>query len=155
MAQLIKESSCIVGDLGSIPGLGRSPEEGNSYPLQYSNLENSVDCMVHGVAKRRTRLSNFHFTVIINTVILHRSKPIECTTLTVRPNITHGLWIIMKCQWCVRFNDSKKCTSLVQGVDRGKIVCVRSGKVEGMESLYFLFKLAMNLKWYIKIESVF
>ena len=39
-----KESTCNVGDLGSIPGLGRSPGEGNGYPLQYSGLENSMDC---------------------------------------------------------------------------------------------------------------
>ena len=38
-----KESACNAGDLGSIPGLGRSPEEGNGYPLQYSCLENSID----------------------------------------------------------------------------------------------------------------
>ena len=50
-----------VGDLGSIPGLGRSPGEGNGYPLQYSGLENSLDCIVHGVAKSQTRLSDFHF----------------------------------------------------------------------------------------------
>ena len=55
-----KESACNVGDLGSIPGLGSS-EEGNDYPLQYSDLENSMDCIVHGVAKSRTRLSDFHF----------------------------------------------------------------------------------------------
>ena len=46
-----KESACNSGHLGSIPGLGRSPGEGNSYPLQYSGLENSIDCIVHGVAK--------------------------------------------------------------------------------------------------------
>ena len=46
-----KESACNVGDLGSIPELGRSPGEGNGYPLQYSDLENSMDCIVHGVAK--------------------------------------------------------------------------------------------------------
>ena len=40
---------------------GRSPGEGNGYPLQYSGLENSMDCIVHGVAKSQTRLSNFHF----------------------------------------------------------------------------------------------
>ena len=57
-----KESTCNVGDLGSIPGLGRSPGEGKGYPLQYSGLENSVDCIVHGVAMSRTRLSDFHFT---------------------------------------------------------------------------------------------
>ena len=56
-----KESSCNVGDLGSIPGLGKYPEEGKSYPLQYSGLENSMDCIVHGVPKDQTRLSDFHF----------------------------------------------------------------------------------------------
>ena len=50
-----KEYAYKVGDLGSIPGLGRSP------PLQYSGLENSMDCIVDGVAKSRTRLSDFHF----------------------------------------------------------------------------------------------
>ena len=40
-----KESACNVGDLGSVPGLGRSPGEGNGYPLQYSGLENSMDCI--------------------------------------------------------------------------------------------------------------
>ena len=56
-----KESSCNVGDLSLIPGLGRSPGEGKSYPLQYSGLENSMDYIVHRVAKSQTRLSNFHF----------------------------------------------------------------------------------------------
>jgi len=61
MAQLVKKSTCNEGDLGSIPGLGRSPGEGKGYLLQYSDLENSMDCIVHGVAKSRTRLSDFHF----------------------------------------------------------------------------------------------
>ena len=46
-----KESACNVGDLGSIPGSERSPGEGNSYPFQYSCLENSMDCIVHGVQR--------------------------------------------------------------------------------------------------------
>ena len=58
-----KEFTCNVGDLGSTPGLGRSPGEGNTYVLQYSGLENSTDCIVHGVAKSRTQLSDFHFTM--------------------------------------------------------------------------------------------
>ena len=53
-----KESTCSVGDLGSIPGLGRSSGEGEGYPLQYSGLENSIYSMVHGVAKSRTELSD-------------------------------------------------------------------------------------------------
>ena len=60
-------SACNVGDLDSIPGLGRSPGEGNGNLLQYSCLENPMDrgawwATVHGVAKSRTRLSNFTFT---------------------------------------------------------------------------------------------
>ena len=54
-----KESACNEGNLGSIPGLGRSPGEGKDYPLQYSSLENSLDCIVHGVAKSQTQLSDF------------------------------------------------------------------------------------------------
>ena len=56
-----KASAYIAGDPDSIPGLGRSPGEGKGYLLQYSGLENSMDCMVHGIAKSRTRLSDFHF----------------------------------------------------------------------------------------------
>ena len=54
-----KESACNVGDLGSIRGLGRYPGEANSCPLQYSGLENSMDCIVHGVTKSQILLSNW------------------------------------------------------------------------------------------------
>ena len=56
-----KESACNAGDLGLIPGLGRSSGEGTGYSLQYSGLENSMDCIVHRVAKSWTLLSDFHF----------------------------------------------------------------------------------------------
>ena len=56
-----KESACNAEDLGLIPRLGRSPGEGKGYPLEYSGLENSMDCIVHGVAKSQTRLRDFHF----------------------------------------------------------------------------------------------
>ena len=56
-----KEFACSTGDLGSILGLGRSSGEGKEYPLQNSGLENSVDCIVHGVTKSWTQLSKFHF----------------------------------------------------------------------------------------------
>ena len=60
-----KESARNAGDHGSIPGLRRSPGEGNGYPLQYAGLENSRDCIVHGVAKSQTRLSNFYFHSLV------------------------------------------------------------------------------------------
>ena len=60
-----KESAYNAGHLGSIPGLGRPPGEGKGYPLQYSGLENSMDCIDHGVTKSQTRLRNFHFPVMI------------------------------------------------------------------------------------------
>ena len=56
-----KESTCNVGDLGSILGLGRSAGERKGYPLQYSGLENSMDFIVHAVTKSWTQLSDFHF----------------------------------------------------------------------------------------------
>ena len=59
-----KESTCNVGDLGLTPGLGRSPGKGKSYPLQYSGLENSMDCIFHRVAKSWTQPSDFHFTLL-------------------------------------------------------------------------------------------
>ena len=52
-SSVVKESACNAGDLDLIPRLGRSPGEGKGYPLQYSGLENSMDCMVHGVEKVR------------------------------------------------------------------------------------------------------
>ena len=64
-----KESACNVGDLGLIPGLGRYPGEGTGYPLQYSGLEDSTDCIVHGVAKSQTRLSGFHFHFSLSLVL--------------------------------------------------------------------------------------
>ena len=48
-----KESACDEGDLGSISAFGRSPGEGKVYPLQYAGLENSMDCIVHGVANNQ------------------------------------------------------------------------------------------------------
>ena len=65
----VKESACNVGDLGSIPGSGRSPGEGNGNPLQYSCLENPMDrgawwATVHGVANSQTRLRDFTHSLI-------------------------------------------------------------------------------------------
>ena len=58
-----RESACNEGDLGLIPGLERSHEEGNSFQLQYSGPENSMECIVHGVTKSWTWLSDFHFSL--------------------------------------------------------------------------------------------
>ena len=63
----VKASASNAGDLGSIPGSGRSPGEGNGNPFQYSCLENPMDggswwATVHGVAKSQTRLSDLTFT---------------------------------------------------------------------------------------------
>ena len=67
-----KESAYNVGDQGSIPGLGRSPGEGKGYPLQYSGLENSMNCIVHEDTKSQTRLRDFHFHFLF------------CATMTTR-----------------------------------------------------------------------
>ena len=68
VAQTVKESTCNAGDLGLIPGLGRLPGEGNSNPLQYSCLENSMDrgawWATAPLAKSRTRMNEFHYLVM-------------------------------------------------------------------------------------------
>ena len=63
VAQLVKNQPAMQGvrSLSSIPESGRSPGEGKGYPLQYSGLEDSVDCIVHGVKKSQKRQSDFHF----------------------------------------------------------------------------------------------
>ena len=65
-----KESACNIGDLVSKPGLGRSPGEGKGYPLQYSGLENSLDCIVHRVTKSQTQLSDFYFHPVYRKIVL-------------------------------------------------------------------------------------
>ena len=69
-----KESTCSAGDLGSIPGLRRSPGEGKGYPLQYSGLEKSMDCILHGVAKSRTQLfiSTYVYTHMCDYIHIHK-----------------------------------------------------------------------------------
>ena len=66
-----KESACNAGDLGSIPGLGRFPGEGKSYPLQYSGLENSMDYIGHRVAKSQRRPSDFHYGIKLSWGIFY------------------------------------------------------------------------------------
>ena len=80
-----KESTCSAGDLGLIPGLGRSPGEGKGYPLQYSG---------HGVAKNQTRLSNFHFNFFVPAEGRHRlSRPHR---RNCSPKLTEGLGMIAR-----------------------------------------------------------
>ena len=67
-----EESISNAGDLGLIPGLGRSPGEGKGYPLQYSDLENSKDWIVHGITKSQTQPSDFRFT--FKVIQLHLSR---------------------------------------------------------------------------------
>ena len=65
VALMVKNLPANAGDIrdaGQIPGLGRSPGEGKGYPLQFSSLENSMNCIMHGVAKSWARLIDFHFT---------------------------------------------------------------------------------------------
>ena len=69
-----KESTCNAGDPGLTPELGRSPGEGKGYPLQCSGLDSSMDCIVHGVTKSWTLLSDFHFSEFIAIKIFCSAK---------------------------------------------------------------------------------
>ena len=76
-----KESACSAGDLGSIPGLGRTPGGGNGYPLQCSGLENSMDCIVHGVAKSQIQLNEFHLHILTMNIERNDMVGIEKTMI--------------------------------------------------------------------------
>ena len=95
---VVKESGQNAGHLGSIPGLGRSPGEGKggSFPLQYSGLENSRDCIVHWVTKRWTRLSDlrFHFSISGTPLVLTRGD-FEAPNTRGKKEMTDG-WACLK-----------------------------------------------------------
>ena len=87
-----KESACNAGDLGVIPWLGRSPGEGKGYPPQYSDLENSIDCIVHGVTKSWTCLSDFHFYFIDQISSVHSLSRVQIfATLWTVGSSVHGI----------------------------------------------------------------
>ena len=88
-----KESTCSVGDVGTIPGLGRSPGEGKGYPLQYSGLENPMDYRVHGVTKSRIRLRDFHFTLLDLSSKSPNFSPIIFLSFSFAPNLRRMLSI--------------------------------------------------------------
>ena len=94
-----KASACSVGDLGSIPGLGRSPGEGNGNSLQYSCLENSMDwgawyATVLEVAKSRTWVSDFTFTSLYNVIFFwdtsKSGKEVQCASLLFMWDMVNG-----------------------------------------------------------------
>ena len=88
----VKVSACNAGDVGSIPGSGRSPGEGNVSPLQYSCLENPMDggawwATVHGVAKSRTRLSDFTHSLTHSVMGPSDSSLAKTRLITMLTNI--------------------------------------------------------------------
>ena len=108
-----KASACNVGDPGSIPGLGRSPGEGNGNPLQYSCLENPMyggawRATVHRVANSRTRLSDFTFTllsslsewVLVAQLCLTLCGPTDCSP---PGSSAHGILQARILEWLATF----------------------------------------------------
>ena len=93
-----KESTCNMGDLSSIPGFGRSPGERKGYPLQYSHLENSMDCIVHRVAKSLTRLRDFHLSLfaVLKLLSLIRSHLFIFVPITIGDKSKKILWFMSK-----------------------------------------------------------
>ena len=91
-----EESACNVGDLGLITMLGRFPGEGNGYPLQYSGLENSMDCTVHRTTKSRARPRNFHFTNIAVCIWLYLFPcfPVYFRRVFIRSNDAHHKFLL-------------------------------------------------------------
>ena len=113
-----KESSCNAGDLGSIPGLGRSPGKGKGYPLQYSGLESSMDYIVHGVAKSRTHewislcftFSNSHCLCVF---LVAQSCPTLCNpslwTIAKHAPLSMGILQARIVEWVAMTSTRESC----------------------------------------------
>ena len=115
-----KESACNAGDLGLIPGLGRSPGERKGYPLPYSGLENSTD-YVHGDAKSRTRLSDFQFHLRVPWTARRSNQSI---LKEISPKYSlEGLMLKLKLQYFGHL--MRKTDSLEKTLMLGKIECRR------------------------------
>ena len=92
-----------------IPGLGRSAGEGNGFPLQYSGLENSMDCIVHGVPNTQTRLSDFHFGASLLAQLVKNPPAIWETWVQylgwedplVKGTATHSSILVWRIPWIV------------------------------------------------------
>ena len=128
-----KESACNVGHLGLIPGLGRLSGEMNGCPFQYSSLENSMDCIVHGVAKSQTGLSNFHFHFhwIIEKAREFQKKTSTFASLTTLKPLDHNkLWEILK---LMGVPDHLTCLLRNLYVDQEATVRTRHGTAEWLK----------------------
>ena len=108
------------GDASSIAGLGRSPGEGKGYPLQYSELENSMDCIVHGVTKSRTRLSDLHFHKVVQwkRSEVAQSCPTLCNPVdcSLRGSSIHGIFQACILEWVsISFSRNNNCPIFWKG----------------------------------------
>ena len=125
------ESACNVGDLSSIHGLGRSSGEGKGYPFQHSGLENSMECIVRGIAKRRTQLNDFHFSLFIFQLTFYFLYP-QCPSLLIHvisSLLLPLLWLLMvhaqSLQLCPTLCDPMDCSppgSPVHGIFQTRIL---------------------------------
>ena len=101
-----KESACNEGDLSLIPGLGRSPGKGKDYPLQYSGLENAMDCIVHGVANDCSHEIKRRLLLMTNLDSIFKSRDITLLTKVrlvkamVFPVVMYGCesWTVKKAE---------------------------------------------------------
>ena len=113
-----KEFFCNAGGLGLIPGLWRFPGEGEGYPLQYSGLENSVDCIVHGAANSWTQLNNFHVHYTFLNIYLYHTKPkiVQAHYFLKEKNRSYHIWFSL---------DAKSYPTLLrpQGLQPARLLC--------------------------------
>ena len=100
-----------MGDLGSIPGLGRSPGEGKGYPLQCAGLENSMDSIACGSAKSRTRRNDFQFHFQVYTYLNDKDYIINIQTLYISHwlEIKFIMWETFKFNLFFKGNVSIEC----------------------------------------------
>ena len=172
-AFLIAQFTYDAGGPGSIPGLGRSNGEGTGYPLQYSDLETSMDSTVHGITKSQTWLSDFHFTslqIVYLRLKVDLPMPVSLSVnqgLITVPNFTGWSWGLNKLtyeeplqQYQAHSKDAaaakslQSCPTLCDPIDVSPPGSAIPGILQARTLEWVAISFSNAWKWKVKVKSL-
>ena len=151
-----------MGDLGSTPRLGRFPWRGKGYPLQYPGLENSMDCIAHGVAESQTRLSNFHFRASLRAQLVKNLPAMQETPVGFlgqedpleKGTAAHSSTLAWRIPWLCTKSDTTEWLPLTKSFClNGKAYLKDNDRLSAILTEYFLCIVLCLSTWMKSQES--
>ena len=112
-----KESTCNIGDLDLIPGLGRSPGDGKGYPFQYSDLQNSMNCIVHGVSESQTTTEWLSLSLYNDKINIKKHKTHMPSRLCLLYNLCQQICVAIMGSACMHAKSLQSCLTLCNPLD--------------------------------------